>query len=49
MLNIVAELATCEAWEMLPEEVLKAADVKAMAEVDRAVARDRLVIAVDGG
>ena len=49
VLNIVAELATCEAWEMLPEEVLKAADVKAMAEVDRAVARDRLVIAIDGG
>lgn len=36
MLNLVAELATYEAWELVPE-VLKVADTKARAEMDKTV------------
>ena len=38
MLLLVSELTTFEAWEMVPEEVLKAADA------NKAVARDRHVV-----
>ena len=44
MLNLVAELATFEAWEMVPEEVLEGSRCKARAEVDKAVARDRHMV-----
>ena len=44
VLHIVGGLSTYEAWELVPEEALRAADAKAKAAVDKAAARDRHVV-----
>ena len=43
VLQLMDEVATYEAWELVPDDVLNAADLKAKKAVDQAVARDRHV------
>ena len=44
VLQLMDEVATYEAWELVPDDVLNAADLKAKKAVDQAVARDRHVV-----